>query len=67
MGSDNDDKKKEDSDDLSDTSNIFQSAWFRCSLCASDELDKILSSNRYYLLLHLNILFLFVLDFFKKK
>lgn len=67
MGSDNDDKKKENSDDLPDIGNVFQSAWFRCSLRASDELDKILSNNRYYFLLHLNFLFLFVLDFFKKK
>ena len=67
MGSDNDEKTKENSDDLSDTGNIFQSTWLRCSIRTSDELDKILSSNRYYFLLHLNVLFLLVLDFFKKK
>jgi hypothetical protein len=67
MGSDNDEKTKENSDDLSDTGNLFQSSWLRCSLRLSDELDKILSDNRYYFLLHLNILFLFVLDYFKKK
>ena len=67
MGSDNDEKTKENSDDLSDTGNLFQSPWLRCSLCLSDELDKILSDNRYYFLLHFNVLFLFVLDYFKKK
>jgi len=67
MGSDNDEKTKENSDDLSDTGNLFQSSWLRCSLRLSDELDKILSDNRYYFLLHFNVLFLFILDYFKKK
>lgn len=67
MGSDNGEKKKENSDDLPDTGNIFQSSWLRYSLCLSDELDKILSNNRYYFLLHFNVLFLFILDYFKRK
>ena len=60
------DDKKKTSDGNTDISDVFQSARIRCALRPCDEIDRFLSGNRYYLLLHLNILFLLVLDVIKK-
>lgn len=61
--------KKEDSsfNNSSYTSHFFQSAWIRCFICSNDEIDKLISGNRHYFLLHLNPLFLFVLFLIKEK
>jgi hypothetical protein len=43
-----------------DSSNIFQSSWIRRIVRLGDEMDRILLENRPYLLLHIGILFWFV-------
>jgi len=60
------DDKKKTSDDNPDISDVFQSVGIRCAFCSGDEIDGILSGNRYHLLLHLNILFLLILVIIKK-
>jgi hypothetical protein len=54
-------------DSSAHSSNILQSSWIRRFICSSDEVDRILSGDRYHLLLHLNPLFLLVLYFVKEK
>ncbi len=66
------DKIKQDADEKTsdpdpDTGNLLQSSWIRCSFCAYNEIDRILSGNRYYFLLHFNILFLLILAIIKKR
>ncbi len=46
---------------VSNSGDVFQPAWFRRALCACDEMDRVFSDNRPYLLWHVGILFWLVL------
>jgi hypothetical protein len=59
--------KKENSGFGADIGYVFQSFGIRCPFRFSDEMDGILSGNRYYILLHLNFIFLYLLDYVKEK
>lgn len=43
-----------------DPSNILQSSWIRRLVCIGDEVDRILLDNGHYFLLHIGILFWFM-------
>jgi len=59
--------KKEDSSFDANIGYIFQSIGVRCSFRTCNELDRIISNNRYYILFHLNPIFLYLLDYVKTK
>ena len=59
--------KKEGSSADADPGDILQPARFRRSFRISDEMDRILSGNRYYILFHLNFLLLYILDYVKGR
>lgn len=52
---------------LSFIGNLFQSLGLRRALRSSDGMDWILSSHRYYFLLHLNTFLLILLLLVKKR
>ena len=41
---------------ISNASNVLQSIWVRYNICSCTKNNGIFSSNRYYFLLHFNIL-----------
>lgn len=58
--------KKKRCDHSTYDSNILQPTWFRRAFRPSDELDRFLPANRYYLLFHISPVFWLILLFTKK-
>jgi hypothetical protein len=60
--------KKKHSDNCSDPGDILQPTWVRRTFCISDALDRIVSGNRWYILLPLGFfLWNLFLDFRKEN
>jgi hypothetical protein len=51
---------------VSDSGDVFQPAWIRRAIRTCNEMDRIVSDNRPYLLWHVGILFWIILFLDKK-